>query len=78
MAISVSDTLPNVDENIVNAAKIIGKSKHRQAIFEKVYFGKKQFKAVRDIAKALRITSPRSLNPSRRSTEAVSLRPILD
>jgi hypothetical protein len=56
MALQVSDTLSNVDDNIVNAAKIVGKSKLRQGIFERVYFGKKQFKTVKDIAKAIGIT----------------------
>jgi hypothetical protein len=52
MAIPVSDSLSNVDENIVNAAKILGKSKHRRAIFSRVYFGKRQFKTVGEIARA--------------------------
>ena len=56
MALQVSDTLSNVDENIVNAAKIIGKSKQRQEIFERVYFGQKQLKTVKDIARSLDIT----------------------
>jgi DNA-binding Lrp family transcriptional regulator len=56
MALQVSDTLSNVDPNIVNAAKIVGKSRLRQGIFERVYFGKLQFKTVKDISKALGIT----------------------
>jgi hypothetical protein len=56
MALQVSDTLSNVDENIVNAAKIVGKSSQRQGIFERVYFGQKQFKTVKDVAKALGLT----------------------
>jgi DNA-binding transcriptional regulator GbsR (MarR family) len=51
MAIPVSDSLSNVDDNIVNAAKLIGKSKIRQDVFSFVYFGKKQIKTVKEIAK---------------------------
>jgi len=66
MALQVSDTLSNVDENIVNAAKIVGKSKHRQRIFERVYFGKKKLKTVKDIAKALGITEKHVLTAGKK------------
>jgi DNA-binding Lrp family transcriptional regulator len=66
MALQVSDTLSNVDENIVNAAKIVGKSKHRQGIFERVYFGKKHFKTVKEIAKALGITEKHVLTVAKK------------
>lgn len=69
MALQVSDTLSNVDENIVNAAKIVGKSQHRQRIFEHVYFGKKQFKTVMEIAKALRITEKHVLTVGKRMVD---------
>lgn len=52
MALLVSDTLSNVDENIVNAAKVIGSSKIRQKVFARIYFGPKQIKSVKEIAKA--------------------------
>ena len=52
MALSVSDSLSNVDDQIVNAAKIIGRSAHKQAVFTKVYFGKQKLKSVKEIAKA--------------------------
>src|SRR5262245_15513523 len=66
MAVQVSDTLSNVDENIVNAAKILGKSKHRQRVFELVYFGQKQFKTVKELAKAIRITEKHVLTVAKR------------
>src|SRR5258708_12052590 len=56
MPISVSDSLSNVDEQIVNAAKIIGRSKIRQRVFELIYFGKRQLKSVKDIAKTSRLS----------------------
>jgi len=66
MALQVSDTLSNVDENIVNAARLIGKSRHRQGIFERVYFGKRQFKTVKEIAKALAITEKHVLTVAKK------------
>lgn len=66
MALQVSDTLSNVDENIVNAAKIIGKSLHRQGIFERVYFGKKAFKTIKEVAKALGITEKHVLTTGKK------------
>jgi hypothetical protein len=52
--LQVNATLSNVGKNIVNSARIVGKSKLRQGA--SVYFGKKQFKAAKDIAKAIGIT----------------------
>jgi hypothetical protein len=66
MPLQVSDTLSNVDENIVNAARIVGKSKHRQGIFERVYFGQKQFKTVKEIAKTLHITEKHVLTVAKK------------
>jgi hypothetical protein len=66
MALQVSDTLSNVDENIVNAARILGKSRHRQGIFERVYFGKRQFKTVKDVARTLGITEKHVLTVAKK------------
>jgi hypothetical protein len=52
MPTSVNDSLPTVDERIVNAAKIIGGSGIRQTVFQRVYFGKQKLKTVKEIAKS--------------------------
>jgi hypothetical protein len=49
---SVSDIRSNLPENIVTAATIVGKGAHRRAVFEAIYFGKKKWKTVAEIARA--------------------------
>jgi hypothetical protein len=46
---SVSDLLSNWNDQFATAARILGRSKHRQAIFRTVYQGKKQIKTVAEI-----------------------------
>ena len=46
---SVSDFLSNVNDQLAAAAKIVGRSKHRQAIFEIIYRGPKQTKTIEEI-----------------------------
>jgi hypothetical protein len=58
---SVSDIRSNLPENIVTAAKIVGRGKHRRAVFEAIYFGKKKWKTVSAIAKATRLSRMRVL-----------------
>lgn len=48
----VSDIRANNNEIIANAAKAIGRSEARIAVFEKVYYGKKAIKTVLEIAEA--------------------------
>jgi hypothetical protein len=45
----VSDLLSNLNDQLVAAARILGRSMHRQAIFEYVYYGPKQVKTVEEI-----------------------------
>src|SRR6266478_5600048 len=58
---SVSDIRSNLPENIVTAAKIVGRGKQRRAVFEAIYFGKKKWKRVSDIVKATGLTPMRVL-----------------
>ncbi|MGC1107045.1 MAG: hypothetical protein WA876_10940 [Candidatus Acidiferrales bacterium] len=46
---SVTDFLSNVNDQLAAAAKIVGRSKHRQAIFEIIYRGPKQIKTIEEI-----------------------------
>ena len=54
MAQAVSDIGSNAQENIAHAAKIIGRSKHRQSIFNAIYTGKQRVKRV---SKLMEVTS---------------------
>lgn len=47
----VTDFLSNYNDQLANAAGILGNSKHRQAIFETVYRGSKQMKTINEIMK---------------------------
>jgi hypothetical protein len=49
MTLKVADVRANLNENIVHAAKIIGRSKVRRAIFEEIYRGKKKVKTVDEL-----------------------------
>ncbi|TAJ08432.1 MAG: hypothetical protein EPO61_10045 [Nitrospirae bacterium] len=49
MTINVADIRANLNENILHAATIIGKSKDRRKVFEAIYRGKKEVKTVDDI-----------------------------
>lgn len=44
MPIEVSDKMSNLNDHIVNAAKVIGRSKDRKKVFEELYRGKKLVK----------------------------------
>jgi hypothetical protein len=46
VTLAVSDFLSNANDQLFEASKIVGRSKHRQAIFEIVYKGQKQTKTV--------------------------------
>ncbi len=58
---SVSDVRANLNENIIHAADVIGKSEDRRKVFEAVYRGKRPVKTVDDIVKATGLKSIRVL-----------------
>jgi hypothetical protein len=47
--IPVSDFLSNLNDQLVSAARILGRSKHRQNIFTVIYYGPKQIKTIEEI-----------------------------
>lgn len=55
-AIRVTDALSNTAEHIVEAAKVIGRSKLKRKIFEAVYHHKKRVKSVPEIAEMTGLT----------------------
>jgi hypothetical protein len=54
--VPVSDLLSNLNDQLVAAARIVGRSRHRQAIFRAVYRGQKQIKTIEEIANAIDIS----------------------
>ena len=49
MSINVTDVTGNRSDKIANAAKVLGRSKDRLAVFLAIYTGKKKIKTVKDI-----------------------------
>jgi hypothetical protein len=56
----------NINDNIVNAAKLIGRSKQRRAVFEAIYFGKALWKSVTAIAQRTGLPRKRVLEEGKR------------
>jgi hypothetical protein len=56
-AVPVTDILSNLNDQLATAARIIGRSKHRQAIFRAVYRGKKQIKTIDEISSEVGISA---------------------
>lgn len=65
-AISVSDLLSNLNDQVVNAAKLMHRSKARQRVFEAIYKGQKQQKSVQEIVHATGLTQIRVLNEGKK------------
>ena len=71
MTTKVADVRANLNENILFAVKIIGKSIDRRKVFEAIYYGKKEIKTVDAIAfsrrtsRAARTGSRRARSPER-------------
>ena len=52
MVQQVSDTASNRRDQIANFAELLKKASARQRVFNAVYYGKKRFKTVEDVANA--------------------------
>jgi len=61
MPLNVADIRANLNENIIHAVTIIGKSMDRRSVFEAIYHGKKEVKTVDDIAKETGLSRVRVL-----------------
>ncbi len=64
----VSDFYSNLNDNLAHAARTIGNSKHRLAVFKAVYFGKKQIKTIKEIREKNGLRSVRILREGGRMT----------
>lgn len=65
MAIRVSDSASNRNEQIENAATAIGRSEHRRLVFCAIHHGKRRFKTVAVIAEMTGLTPKQVLNAGR-------------
>lgn len=61
-SISVSDLLSNLNDQVVNGAKILSRSPDRQKVFEAIYKGQKQEKTVQEIMRTTGLSQIRVLN----------------
>lgn len=61
MPIKVADIRANLNENILHAATIIGRSRDRRSVFEAIYRGKQEIKTVDDIVRGTRLSRVRVL-----------------
>jgi len=66
MPLNVADVRSNLNENILHAVTIIGKSKDRRSVFEAIYRGKKEIKTVEDIIRATGLSRVRVLQEAGR------------
>lgn len=56
----------NIDDNIANAAKLIGRSKDRRAVFHAIYYGRGDWKTATAIAERAKISRKRVLEEGKR------------
>jgi hypothetical protein len=66
MPIDVSDVRSSPSDQIAHAAKVIGKSSHRRAVFRSIYYGKKKIKTVEEIHEATSLSRKRVLEEAKK------------
>ena len=66
MPIDVSDVRSSPSDQIAHAAKVIGKSLHRKAVFRAIYYGKKRVKTVAEIHQATSLPRKRVLEEGKK------------
>jgi len=66
MTINVTDARSNPNDQISHAVAVIGRSKHRAAVFRAIYFGKRKLKTVKEIARDTGLPSKRVLEEGKR------------
>jgi hypothetical protein len=62
MPLPVTDTRSNPNDQVAHAARVIGASSQRRAVFNAVSSGKRKVKTVSDVARATRLSSKQVLN----------------
>ncbi len=63
---NVTDIRSNLNDQIANAAKIIGRSKQRQIVFKEIYRGKQRTKTIAELVDATGLTNIRVLQEGSR------------
>jgi hypothetical protein len=66
MTFNVSDSRSNPNDQIEHAVRIIGRSKHRAAVFEAIYFHKTKLKTVSDVAERTGLSKIRVLQEAKK------------
>jgi hypothetical protein len=66
MVVQVSNPSGDRNDKIANAAKVLGRSKHRKAVFKAIYTGKKKIKKVSEISKTSELSNVRVLQEAKR------------
>lgn len=61
MPLSVSDRSSNKQEQIVHAAEVLGRSSHKQKVFQAIYTGKRKVKIVPELMKITQLSHKRVL-----------------
>jgi len=61
MPLEVSDKISNLNDQIANVSRILGRSRERKKVFEAIYRGKKQVKTKKEIAKVAYLSEIRVL-----------------
>jgi hypothetical protein len=56
----------NIDDDIANCAKLIGKSQQKRDVFKEIYRGKKAWKTVAEVAKAIGLKPKRVLEEAKK------------
>lgn len=64
----VSDSISNLNDQIANVAKILGRSPQRKAVFESIYNGKKKIKDKTEISMATRLPEKRVVEEGKKLT----------
>lgn len=65
MSLEVSDAASNRNEQIENAARAIGRSQQRRAVFSAIHHGKRAIKTVSTIAKSTNLTNKQVLDAAK-------------
>jgi hypothetical protein len=76
MALSVADRSANTEEMIAQAAKVLGRSKHRRKVFDAIYTGKQRVKGVVEIAKSTGLTEKRVLEEGKKLVDNEIVIPV--
>ena len=61
MPLEVSDKISNLNDQIANVSRILGRSRDRKKVFEAIYHGKKRVKTKKEIAHMTRLSEIRIL-----------------